>query len=76
MHLFSFENEEDKESCLNKCMYIFFIFFILLVDSLFCPMNRLTTVSYAEKWKSIPKTSEHKLVMVFTLFDLGKIIHK
>ncbi len=26
-------------------------------------MTRLTTISYAEKWKSLPKTSEHRLVV-------------
>lgn len=30
---------------------------------MFCPMSRLTTVMYAEKWKSIPKGSETKVVV-------------
>ena len=93
MHLFSFENEEDKETGINKCnnfTYNFNLFIanfsvnfifrknkksqnntsiisFIVVESLFCPMTRLTTISYAEKWKSMPKTSENKLVIVINL---------
>ena len=59
MHLFSFENDEDRE-CVNKCK----IYSLILVDSLFCPMTRLTTQFFAEKWRAIPKTGEFRLVIV------------
>lgn len=61
MHLFSFDNDEDRDSGVNKCKNSGLTF---LVDSLFCPMTRLTTLFFADKWKGISKTSEFKFVLV------------
>ena len=36
-------------------------------------MTRLTTIMYAEKWKSIPKGSEHKLIIVILHKKIFKI---
>jgi len=33
-------------------------------------MSRLTTIMYAEKWKSIPKGSEHKVIVVKNNFKI------
>jgi hypothetical protein len=59
MHLFSFENEEDKDIGGNKCRSDL----IYLVESIFCPMTRIPTGTYADKWKNLPKKTEHKLVI-------------
>ena len=50
MHLFSFENEEDNSM-------------FPLNESMFCEMARLSTSTYIDKWKNIPKTSEQKVVL-------------
>jgi hypothetical protein len=75
MHLFSFVNEEDKEASispgLNKCKMN-----LNLVESMFCSMARLSSSIYAEKWKSIPRSSEYQLVIVFYLINPGEIVHK
>ena len=53
MHLFSFENEEDNTT-------------FPLNESMFCEMARLSTSTYIDKWKNIPKISEQKV-------DIGKL---
>ena len=50
MHLFSFENEEDNSM-------------FPLNESMFCEMARLSTSTYIDKWKNIPKISEQKVVL-------------
>ena len=61
MHLLFIQNEEDKETGFNKCKYIFIT---NSDDSLYCPMTRLSTSVYSEKWKNLSKSAEHKLVIV------------
>jgi hypothetical protein len=63
MHLIYSENEEEKEINFNKCkIYKFLFILIILVENLFCPMQKLCKTSYIEKWKTHSKEVKFKIV--------------
>lgn len=62
MHLILLENEEDKDSSNNKCNL-----FLNTVESMFCPMERLSKQYFVEKWKSIAVACENKFIIVYSI---------